>query len=72
MLDLWSNLGSTRGILVILAERDTLGALLPKQVAPRHSGYSRGPIGKNDIFKFFGVQPANRGWTKYGINIEEF
>ena len=34
MFDLWSNLGLTRGVLVILAEKGTLGAPVPERVAP--------------------------------------
>ena len=32
LIDLQSNLGLTRGILVILAEKDTLGTLVLKRV----------------------------------------
>ena len=53
--DLRSNLGLTRGILVILAEKGTSNVLMPKRVAPRHFGCTRGPREKrNDIFGFFG------------------
>ena len=44
MFDLWLNLELTRGILVILAEKVTLGALVPEQVAPHRSRYSHGPV----------------------------
>ena len=42
--DLWSNPRLTRGILVILARKCTLGALVSKQVMPHHSGFSRDPM----------------------------
>ena len=65
----WSNLGLTRGILVISAEKCTSGASVPKRVAPHHFGYSCRPLEKkNNIFGFFEVRHANRGRTKYGIN----
>ena len=38
------NLGLTRGILVILVEKCTLGAPVSEWVAPRHSGCSRSPM----------------------------
>ena len=44
MFDLRLNLGLTKGILVILAEKVTSGALVPERVAPRHSRCSHGPI----------------------------
>ena len=37
MFDLLSNLGLTRGILVILAKKGTSGAPMPERVAPRCS-----------------------------------
>ena len=67
--DLRSNLGLTRGILVILAEKDTLSALVPKRVAPHCSRCSLGPIERKWYFWIFlGVQHINWGRTKYGIN----
>ena len=48
-----SNLGLTRGILVILAKKGTLGAPMFKRVAPRHSGCSHGPMEKKIIFSDF-------------------
>ena len=42
--DLRLNLGSTRGILVILFERSTLGAPVPVRVMSHHSGCSHGPM----------------------------
>ena len=60
LFDLRSNLGLTRGILVILAEKGTSGALVPERVVPRHSGCSRGPMEKkNDIFGFSVVWHTN-------------
>ena len=44
MFDLRSNLGLTRGILVILAKRGTSGAPVPEWIAPCHSRCSRGPM----------------------------
>ena len=67
--DLRSNLGLTRGILVILAEKGTLSALVPKRVAPHCSRCSLGPIERKWYFWIFlGVQHINWGRTKYGIN----
>jgi len=37
-------LGLTRGVLVILAEKDTLSALVFERVIPRHSRCSHGPM----------------------------
>ena len=42
--DLWSILGLTRGIFVILVGKDTLGAPMSERVAPHHSGCSRNPM----------------------------
>ena len=42
--DLRSNLGLTKGILVILAERGTSGASMLEQFASCHSIYSHGPM----------------------------
>ena len=42
--DLRSNLGLTRGILVILVERGTSGASMLEQFASCHSIYSHGPM----------------------------
>ena len=42
--DLRSNLGLTRGILVILAERGTSGTSMLEQFASCHSIYSHGPM----------------------------
>ena len=44
LFGLWSNLGLTRGILVILAEKCTLGAPMPERVAPHRSGCSCRPM----------------------------
>ena len=64
-----SNLGSTMGILFILFERGTSSAPMPERVTPRHSGFSRSPMEReNNIFGFFGVWHENRGHTKYSIN----
>ena len=38
------NLGLTKGVLVILAEKGISGALMPEWVMPRHSRYSRDPM----------------------------
>ena len=46
MFDLWSNLGLTRGVLVILAEKGTLGALVSDWAVPRCSRCSCGHIEK--------------------------
>ena len=43
--DLWSNLGLTKGFLVILAKRGTSGASMLERVAQRHFVCSRGPKG---------------------------
>jgi len=42
--DLQSNLGLTRGILVILVEKGTSGALMCERVTPRHFGCSCSPM----------------------------
>ena len=44
MFDLRLNLELTRGILVILLEKSTLGAPMPEQVVSRHSRCSHGSI----------------------------
>ena len=44
MFDLQLNLGLTRSVLVILAERGTLSALMFEWVAPYHSRCSWGPM----------------------------
>ena len=49
----WSNLGLTRGILVISAEKCTSGASVPKRVVPHHFGYSCRPLEKKIIFLDF-------------------
>ena len=51
--DLRSNLGLTRGILVILAKKCTLGAPVTEQAVQRHSGCSHGPKEKEIIFLDF-------------------
>ena len=68
--DLRSNLGLTRGILVILAEKGTLGAPVFEWAAPCHSGHSHSPMEKknNNLFGFFRFQHTNRERTKYNIN----
>ena len=67
--DLRSNLGLTRGILVILAKKGTLGASVLKRVAPRHSRCSHCPEERKLYFWIFlRARHANWGRTKYGIN----
>ena len=44
LFDLRFNLGLTRGILVILVEKGTLGASMLKRVVPRRFECSRSPI----------------------------
>ena len=51
--DLRSNLWLTRGILVILAQRGTSGAPMPKQVVAHHSRCSLSPIKRKTIFLEF-------------------
>ena len=68
LLDLWLNLGLTRAILVILVEKGTSGAPVPKWVAPCCFGCSRGLMGRKWYFGFFKVRHANWGRIKYGIS----
>ena len=63
------NPGLTRGILVILAEKGTLGALMSEQVVPCHFGCLCSPMERKWYFWIFGAWHANRGQTKYDINI---
>ena len=51
--DLRSNLGLTRGILVILAKKFTLGASMFERVAPRHSRCPCGPMERKWYFWIF-------------------
>ena len=48
-----SNLGLTKGILVILAEKCTSGAPIPEWVAPRRSGCSHRPMERKWYFWIF-------------------
>ena len=47
-----SNLGLIRGTLVILAERDTLGAPMLERVVLNHSKCSRGPMWRKIFLDF--------------------
>ena len=47
------NPGLTKGILVILAKKGTLGALMFKRVAPRHSRCPHGPMERKLYFWIF-------------------
>ena len=62
------NLRLTRGILVILAEKGTLGAPMSEWVVPHHFGCPHGPMERKFYFWIFRVRHANRGQTKYIIN----
>ena len=66
------NLRLTRGILVILAEKGTLGAPMSEWVVPHHFGCPHGPMERKLYFWIFRVRHANRGRTKYGINSYPF
>ena len=58
--DLQSNLGLTRGILVILVKKGTLGALVPKRVAPHRSGCSRDLMERWYFWVFQGLARKSR------------
>ena len=45
-----SNLGLTRGILVILDEKGTLSTPMSERVMPRFSRYSHGPTKRKKYF----------------------
>ena len=62
------NLWLTRGIFVILAEKDTLSAPISERVMPHHYICSRDPMEGKWYFWIFGVWHANWRPTKYGIN----
>ena len=51
--DIRSNLGLTKGILVILAKKGTLGAPMSERAAPRRFGCYHGPMEKKKIFLDF-------------------
>ena len=53
LFDLRSNLGLTKGILVILVERGTLGALMHEWVVPHHFVCSRSPMERKYYFEIF-------------------
>ena len=64
----WSNLELTRGILVILAERGTSGALMPDGLHHAILYVLSARWRENNILEFFGVWHANQLQTKYSIN----
>ena len=53
LFNLQSNLRLTRGILVILAETGTSGALMLEWVVPHHSVCSRSPMKTKNYFGIF-------------------
>ena len=70
--DLWSNLGLTKGILILLVERGILGAPMPKWVSPRHSVCSCSSMERKWYFEIFYGPTCKSRRTKHGINICPF
>ena len=66
--DLQSNLGLTRGILVILVKKKALWVLWCPNGLCHVILDVLAASWRDGIFGFFEVWHANRGWTKYGIN----